>query len=490
MKVLTVDLGASSGRVMVVTYQSNKLSVEEINRFSHTIQEVGDNLKWDIDYISKNVIEGVKLALKKYNDIASIGIDTWGCDYCYVDNKGSLVRAPFSYRDVRTTRASEEVLKIYSKTELYKKFGMQFLPFNSIFQIYDDFHNQGTPMINDYTLLMMADYLAFLLTGERRLEVTNASTMSLFLLPEFTLSYKHLQTLEIPNNIFPKLIKPGQKYGNLKKEFIPSGNKINIPVIAVCSHDTSSAILGTNVMEGDAYISSGTWSLVGTESNKPIINDEMCKYNLTNELGYQNKYNILKNTMGMFLVNNIRQEWKYRKQEVKVEQITQLVKNSPEINSYFDPDHELFQTPFNMSYKMIKYLKNTSQTIPIFKGQWLSMIYMSMACKYRTIIEEIEKVSKRKINSIVICGGGNQAEVLNEFTANITKKIVKQGPKEATVIGNALAQLIALGEIKDEIEGRKIVATSFGGKTYIPDNSPIWEEKYKSFKKVLNKGDE
>lgn len=487
MKVLSIDLGASSGRTMVVHYENGLLYIEELNRFEHTIQDINGDLKWDIDFISTKVIEGIRLGLEKYDDISSIGIDTWGVDYCYVNNKGELVYSPFSYRDTRTNKSSEEVLKIYDYKSLYNEFGMQFLSFNSIFQLYDDYHHKNMPVINDYTLLMIPDYLAFLLTGEKRHEVTNASTMSLFSLPKFTLAYNHLQNLGIPYSIFPKLIKPGEVYGYLKGEFIPHGKKINIPVIAVCSHDTSSAVLGTNVTKGDVFISSGTWSLVGIESEKPIINEKMCQYNLTNELGYNSRFNILKNCMGMFLVNQIRNDWKEKNEDVRTSEISDLVNNAVPINSYFDPDAEIFQTPFNMTYKMVKYLKDTSQTVPVFKGQWLYMIYMSMACKYRQVIEQLEDVSNTELNSIVICGGGNQAEALNQFTANITKKIVKQGPKEATVIGNALAQLISLGSIEDDVEGREVVANSFGGNTYVPDDNPIWEEIYHEYLKIVKK---
>ena len=489
MKVLSIDLGASSGRTMVVTYENGLLSIEEINRFEHTILEIDNELKWDLSLISLKVKEGIKLAFDKYDDIASIGIDTWGCDYTYISDQGDLIRLPYSYRDRRNLKASKDVLKIYSYQDLYNLFGMQFLPFNSIYQIYDDFNNKNLSKDNSYTLLMIADYLAYLLTGSSRLEVTNASTMSLFTLPEFTLSSDVLIKLNIPSHIFPKLIKPGEIYGYLKEEYIPHGRKINIPVIAVCSHDTSSAILGTNVNKEDAYISSGTWSLVGVEEDKPIVNEKMCQYNLTNELGYNNKFNILKNVMGMFLVNQIRNDWKSSGEDIKTSEITTLVTSSKDIESYFDPDEEAFQTPFDMTNKMIKYLGDTKQAIPTSKGEWLKMIYLSMACKYRKVIEELEYVSNKKIHSIVICGGGNQAEILNQFTANITGKIVKQGPKEATVLGNALAQFISLGVIKDDVEGREIISHSFGGNIYYPDKDKIWKERYQSFLKIINKSE-
>lgn len=480
MRIITVDLGASSGRVIVAKVVEGKLVLEEMNRFYHSIIDHDGTLSWDIDFIYRNVKEGIDKALDLYQGISSIGIDTWGVDYVYLDKDDKLVRDPLSYRDPRVDKASEDVLSLISKEKLYARFGIQFLKFNTIFQLYDDFNHRKKEVRKAKTFLMLPDYLAYLLTGEKRLEITNASTTSLLDPKHLVLDEEVLKTLKIPATLFPPLINPGEKIG----DYVYKNKKY--PVRAVCSHDTASAILGTNIDKDAAYLSSGTWSLLGVELTSPLISEKCEKFNFTNELGYGQTFDFLKNIMGMFIVNNLRSDWKKEGRDVETKDISRLVKEAKDIPSYFDPDDERLSTPFDMEKKLISVLKATKQVIPSTQGEWLKLIYRSMACKYRFVLDRLSKTTNHEYRRIVICGGGNKAEALNQMSADITGCQVELGPDEATVVGNALAQLIAIKEVKNVAEGRKLIKASYPEKTYTPQNKEQSEKDYAAFLKILH----
>ncbi len=464
MKVIAVDLGATSGRVMTIAHENNIFSCKENLRFSNRVYaDESDYLCWDFKYLLSNVIEGINLSLKENDDIASIAIDTWGVDYGLIDNRGNLIHDPHCYRDHHSFDSQKQVLSKIPFPKIYSLTGIQNLHFNTIYQLAEeriDFKEVGS-------FLLIPDLIAYFLTGEKRLEESNASTTSLYDRSKEKMSEELLKLINVPERIFPKTIKPGQTYGYLKKEFLPDGYR-NVKIIACPTHDTASAVLGTNGVGDFAYISSGTWSLIGVELNAPLINEESLKYNFTNEIGYGNTIRFLKNTMGMFLMNEIRNDYKKHGIEIKISDIVPLVISAKDLNSVIDVNDAIFEEPGDMLKKLDTYLTQTRQEKPTTPGETLKLIYKSMAISYKKIISQLEKLTSRKISSILIVGGGNQAEILNQYLADECQIDVITGSSEATILGNALSQFIALGEIKDVNEGRRQISLSISSKTYHP----------------------
>lgn len=479
MRVLGIDVGATSGRVMVASLNKPVLNYEEIHRFNTALIKDDKEIRWDIELILKEIIFGINKAFSLYRDIQSIGIDTWGVDYCYIKPDGTLVDNPYSYRDARTHKAQKKVHEIIRKNDLYKLTGIQDIHFNTLYQLYDDFHRPIKRGKDSYRLLMIPDYIAYVLTGQVRLEITNASTMGLLDYRTHHLNEQILSMLNISQSIFPLIIKPGEKYGFLKKDYLSNGYD-SIPVIAVCSHDTASAVLATPIESDSIYISSGTWSLIGTLCDKALINETSYKHNFTNEIGYQEKITFLKNTMGMFIINEIRNEWKKKNEEVPLSSISKLIQDAPMIAKYIDVDDCYFEQPDHMLSKISYYLNQHNQSAPIFKGQWLRMIYLSMACKYKEIIDDLILLSGKGIKNIVISGGGSKASILNQYVSSITNLNVITGPIEATFIGNALVQYVALGLIEVN-DINNIIKSSFESNFYTPSEKEFYEDIYKEY---------
>lgn len=466
MKVIAVDLGATSGRVMTVSHDAHIFSYEEEHRFlNKTYTDKDGYLRWDFSYLFENVIEGIKKALLKHPDIESIGIDTWGVDYGLIKN-GKLINDPICYRDSHSFESQKELLNRVLFKDIYSIAGIQNVHFNTIYQLLADRTN-----FNDVdTFLMIPDLIAYFLTGVARLEETNASTTSLYDKREERISPILLKMINVPSRVFPSIIKAGAPYGSLKKEFLLEGIDKDIKVLATPTHDTASAVLGANGEGRFAYISSGTWSLIGTELDEPITNELARKYNFTNEIGYNNSVRFLKNTMGMFLINEIRNDYKLKGIPIEVSDIVPMVNSSKDMGYVLDVDDPIFEKPGDMLAKLDKYLTEHHLEKPLTPGETMKLIYRSMAFTYSRIINQLEEITSSKINSILVVGGGNQAKILNQYTADVCGIDVITGSSEATVMGNSLSQFIALKEIKDVQEGRRDIASSISTNVYHPMN--------------------
>lgn len=477
MKVISVDLGATSGRVMTVTHERNRFSYTENARFPNRVYKDKQGiLRWDFGYLFSNVTEGIRKALKENPDASSIGIDTWGVDYGFVKD-GKLLGDPVCYRDTGTFASQKELLARVPFERIYAIAGIQNLHFNTIYQLAGekrDYSEVGS-------FLMIPDLIAYFLTGEARLEECNASTTSLYDKKNKRMSKELLEAIGVPERIFPKLIFAGETYGNLKKEFKPEGFDREVPVVAVPTHDTASAVLGADGQGEFAYISSGTWSLIGTELKSPIINEESRKANFTNEIGYGSTVRFLKNTMGMFLINEARNDYEKHGQKIGVPDIVRLVQEAKDTDCYLDVDDPLFETPGDMLGKIRTYAARTRQEAPATPGETMKVIYRSMACRYKKILSDLEKLAQVCFSSILVVGGGNRAEILNQYTADTCGIDVVTGPSEATVLGNALAQFIALKEIPDVSQGRKDIAASLEERIYRPRDTGKAEEEYRKF---------
>lgn len=465
MKVIAIDLGATSGRVMTITHKNHHFSYQENSRFlNRTYTDENGYLHWDFPYLFENIKKGILTALSENPDAESISIDTWGVDYGIVRD-GKLLHDPYCYRDSHSFESQKKTLAKIPFSKIYSLTGIQNIHFNTIYQLAGD----PTEFLEGDTFLMMPDLIAYFLSGAKRLEETNASTTSLYLRKEGKISRELLHVIGVDESLFPPIIKPGETYGLLKKEFLPKGLNKDIKVIACGSHDTASAVLGANG-EGDfAYISSGTWSLIGTELQDPLMSEQCRLYNFTNEIGYNQTIRFLKNTMGMFIINEIRNDFKNKGIEISNKDIVPLVNMAKDVNATIDVNDPVFEKPGNMIAKMDKYLADTKQEKPTTLGEYMKLIYHSMAKNYKETISQLEELTNRKIHSILIVGGGNQAAILNQYLANACQIKVVTGASEATILGNAMAQFIALGEIPNAIEGRKDIAASISSKTYYPN---------------------
>lgn len=482
MKCISVDIGATSGRVMTVTFENGRFTYEEDKRFVNRIYQDGETLRWDFHLLLENIVSGIHEALKRHPDVVSLGIDTWAVDYGMLDREGRLLENPVCYRDTHTFQSRKELLKRMPFSEIYAIAGIQDLHFNTIYQLF----GRRERLSKADRILMIPDLIAFFLGGQKRTEYTNLSTTSLFDPVKGEISERLLEAIGISRKIFPEIIYPGESYGFLSRSVFPELRR-DIPILAAPTHDTASAVLGTDGFGEFAYLSSGTWSLIGTELDKPIISEESMKANFTNELGYDRTVRFLKNTMGMFVANEVRKNFMDLDDPIPVETIVPLVEAAPDLDVYIDPDDPSLETPGDMIHKINAYLERTGQRKLEDKGSFLRVIYQSMALNYRRALELLCRLRGKAFETLIIVGGGNQAEVLNRDTACATGLRVETGPIEATVLGNAMAQMIANGAIADKEEGRRYLRDSISVRTYLPKDRELWERKYRQFRKVTGK---
>lgn len=450
-KYLSIDIGASSGRMMLSVTNEKLIEFTELYRFSNHLVSEKETLYWDFDILMKNIYEGLSISFKKHPEIQSIGIDTWGCDYGLVGHDHQLLRNPICYRDSRTKGIESSVYKVISKNRLYEKTGIQYLHFNTIYQLAVDAKMKKSILNQTKYILMIPDLIAFHLTGEARVELTNLSTTNLYN-PIKRKIISEVDQLGIDINLFPSLIHPGEVYGTIQESISKSYAIPRVKVVAVCSHDTASSVLSISNKKL-AYISSGTWSLVGTVLEKPLMTAESQKENYTNEIGYQHSIRFLKNIMGLWIVNQCLETWKKEGRQYSFKDIEIMAVSNKQKTALIDPDHPMFEQPSNMVKKIQMFCEMTGQIVPLTPGEILTTIYRSMAHKYHYAINKLEKITGETYQRIVIIGGGGEINILNQMTADICQKTIIIGAKEATALGNAMVlwsedQNIAIDECK------------------------------------------
>jgi sugar (pentulose or hexulose) kinase len=483
---LSFDLGASSGRAIVTIKDEKNLEFDEIFRFKNQPYEKEGTLYWDFKYLFKNILEGLQLSFHKYPDIKAIGIDTWGVDYGLIDETGNLIRDPVCYRDLRSKKVEKDVQKIIGKTDLYKKTGIQYLHFNTIFQLaYDAKYNSELLKKAD-KMLLIPDLIAFFLTGHKRIELTNLSTTS-FYNPNKKEVIPEIKELGITPSLIPELINPGEEYGLIKKEISEKLGIPQIPVVAVCSHDTASAILSIPYKKPHIYISSGTWSLCGVLLNKPLTNELALKDNYTNEIGFKNSIRFLKNIMGLWIINECKGQWEKEGLVLTFTEMEQKALSSRPFQSFIDPDDPLFEPPGDMPNRIKYYCRKTGQNVPETVGEICRCIYQSLAFKYRYVIEKLEKIVKRHYKRIIIIGGGTKINLLNQMTASAVKKEVLIGLKEATIMGNALVLMLYSKDISTIHEGKELIKKFSGGKSFLPLQTEEYDKYYDQFCKIVER---
>ncbi|MCL4484206.1 MAG: rhamnulokinase [Bacteroidetes bacterium] len=484
---LAFDLGASSGRGMLGTISNQTLKLTEIHRFENRMVEIDNHFYWNIFSIFDELKTGLKKCIRDFGiQPDSIAIDTWGVDFAFIDRDGMIASLPFAYRDHRTDTAMEEFYKIIPKEELYLMTGIQLMQFNSLFQLFVN-HQTKTPQYETgKDLLFMPDALSYLFCGVKKNEFSIASTSQLLKPGKLAYEERLFKAMGVDLSIMQEIVLPGTLLGMIKPEVQKETGSRAIPVIAVASHDTASAIASVPASGKNwAYISSGTWSLMGIESDKPLISKEILNLNFTNEGGVEGTTRFLKNIMGMWLLQECRRVWS---QEVNYSwnEMVDLSTLAQPFKCLIDPDDTNFLNPADMPEAITNYCLKTGQTPPQSHGEFIRCIFESLAMKYRLTLDSIRSVISFPIEKVHIIGGGANNELLCQYSANALGLPVVAGPAEATAIGNILIQAKAMHSV-DSLEGiRTMVRNSFDTKTFEPQDPSLWETQLERFRKIVN----
>ena len=483
LNLAAIDLGASSGRVMLARFDGERLYLGEAHRFSNGPLRVGDHLHWD----ALRLFNGIKIGLSQAERIApisSLGLDTWGVDFALLDGNDQLTGNPFHYRDPHTNNLLELAFELVSRDEIFARTGIQFMQINSLYQL---MALKGSAGLGEAkTFLMIPDLFNFWLTGRKANEYSNATTTQIYNPSLKDYDREMLARLGLPTDIYPEVVAPGTRLGSLSPSVAEEINLPPIPVIAPACHDTGSAVAAVPMENQQAaYISSGTWSLVGVEVKEPVITPQSLAYNFTNEGGVDGTIRLLKNVTGMWLVQECRRIWASRGSDYSWEEITSLAENAPPFMNIIDPDHPDFLNPADMPAAIQNFCARAGQPVPVDEGTILRCIFESLSLKYRWVLERLEELLGYKLEVVHIIGGGSQNRLLCQLTADACGMPVVAGPVEATAVGNALVQAISLGYVNTLSEGRQLVARSFPLSEYQPQNTDSWAEPYAAFSKLI-----
>lgn len=485
-KVLSFDFGASSGRAMLASFENGKIEMTEIHRFSNDPVTVNGRMYWDVLRLFFEIKTGITKAVNA-GGFDAIGIDTWGVDFGLINKKGELIGNPFHYRDQRTKEIPERIFnEIISKEELYHRAGMQFMHFNTIYQLMYLKYNEPELLAQADKFLMMPDLFAYFLTGEMKEEASIASTSNLLNPNTKDWDFELIEKLGLDKKLFAPIVKSGSVYGYLSDGICAELGCKKVPVVAVCSHDTASAVAATPASTDDfVYISCGTWSLFGIESKTPFLSDEAYKADFTNEGGFEGTIRFLKNIMGLWLIQESRRQWRREGTEVGFDTLEKEALASEPFKCFINVDDPMFETAGNLPKRVLEFCEKTGQYVPKNRGEIMRCIYQSLAMKYKHTYNMLSDFTKRDYKSINILGGGIKDKLLCRLTADATGATVLAGPTEATVMGNIAVAFYALGEIADFKEIRKTVANSTDLKEYIPENTDEWNKAYEDYKKIL-----
>ena len=480
-----VDLGATSGRTIIGTLADGKVRLEELTRFPNNLIETGGHFYWDIYALYFEIIKGLKAAVRRGLQVESIGIDTWGVDFVCVGDDGALLRNPLSYRDPHTFGAMEEYFaNAVPKEDVYKATGIQFMNFNSLFQLYVMKRDGNTALKHAEKILFVPDALSWMLTGEEVCEYTIASTSQLLNPVTKELDARLLSSLGLGRDLFGRMVMPGTRIGTLTEEVQKMTGLGPVPVIAVAGHDTASAVAAVPAKdEHFAYLSSGTWSLMGIETKEPIINNVSYERNFTNEGGVEGTTRFLKNICGMWLLERCRKEWGDDAPADYGVLLSEAMK-VPAFQSLINPDNPVFANPADMQGAIKEYCRATGQHVPEGYAEICRCIFESLALRYRQVAGYLKEMATFPIDTLHIIGGGSLNEYLNQFTANATGLTVLAGPQECTALGNIMLQAKAAGAVGGIFDMRRIIAESVTMKRYEPQDKALWDEAYEKFKEL------
>lgn len=486
---LAVDLGAESGRVMAGIWNGSKLRVEEVNRFPNGAVALGDSIRWDVLRLWSEIQDGLALAGKQFGkQIVSVGADTWGVDFVLLNKQDELLGQPYHYRDARTHGALERTFKKVARAEIFAQTGIQFMQFNSLYQLIA--WKEHSPEILDAadTLLFMPDFLHWAMCGAKSVEFTNATT-SQFVHPlKRNWSLPLLRKLDLPTHFLPKIVPPGTTLGVIRQSLAQRTGLAGVKVVAPTTHDTASAVAGVPTDHTGranwAYISSGTWSLMGAEVQKAALSQRALELNMTNEGGIDGTYRLLKNIMGLWLVQQCKRSFDTAGRKYDYAQLATMAAKARPLRSIINLNDPRFLNPPDMPKAIQKFCRETKQPIPKTDGELVRCAYESLALKYREVLGSLEELTGEQIEVIHIVGGGSQSQLLNQFTADACQRPVVAGPVEATAMGNLLTQVRADGELGSLAEMRKVVRASSQVRHYEP---AAWNEAADRFAEFKNR---
>jgi rhamnulokinase len=477
---LAIDLGAESGRTIVGTLKNGGLSLAETHRFSNAPVQLPDGLHWDVLHLWSDIQAGIFASAAKYS-LASLALDTWGVDFALLDRNGALLGNPFHYRDVRTDGMLEEAFCRVPREQIFAQTGIQFMQINTLYQLLAMTFQKSPQLDIAQTFLTIPDLFNYWLSGKICCEFTNATTTQCFDPLRRSWALPLLEVLGIPTRILPPICEPGTILGKLAVDDLrlSVSKSARVSVIAPACHDTGSAVVAVPAENKDfAWLSSGTWSIMGCEADVPGMDERALAYNFTNEGGVFGTWRLSKNIMGLWLVQECHREW-----NMSYDELTRLAAEATPFLAVIDPDDASFFHPGDMPKKIRAFCAKTQQAIPQTKGEIIRVALESLALKYRFVLERTEALTGKHLAPLHIIGGGTKNKLLNQFTANSIGRTVMTGPVEATAIGNILMQAITLGHLANLSEARAVVRQSFSPEIYQPDQRGGWDDAYEKLLK-------
>lgn len=483
---LAVDLGAGSGRVLAGEFDGNRIELHELNRFDNIGLQLPSGVHCNIPQLYQNILEGLRIAADTYGDsVISIGIDTWGVDYGLFDKDGRLMGLPYNYRDSRTDGMMEKAFEKVSNEEIYKKTGVPSLFFNSLYQLLSEVESRSPALENAEDMLFIPDMLGYWLTGNKTQERSFASTTQLYNPTKKDWDYELIEKLGLPKHLFKKITDPGTVLGGLRDKVAERTGLKDVNVITVASHDTASAVAAVpSQAETPAYLSSGTWSLLGLELPEPVITEQSLADGFTNEIGANDTVRFLKNICGLWLIQETKRYWRAGGEDVPYSKMASFATEAEPFRSLINPDDPRFIEAGRMPEKIQAFCHESGQPIPETKGEIIRCIYESLALRYAVVWKKLIQYTDHKPTTLHIVGGGCQDKLLNQFAANSIGVKVAACPVEATGLGNILVQMLANGEINNISEGRAIVLNSSLVEIFEPEDQVPWTEAKARFESI------
>ena len=484
---LAFDIGATSGRSILGTLENGRLQIKELTRFPNQMLQIGDHFHWNIYSLFEHMKAGLVAAKCEDVEISSIGIDTWGVDFALLAEDGTILGAPYAYRDPHTIGVPDKFFAIVPREKVYDLTGIQVMNFNSLYQLFALKQANNSLLEATSEILFMPDALSYLLTGNKVVEYTIASTSQILNPRTKQFDSQLIKAAGVSPSILGEIVMPGHLIGTVRNDIAEESELGEVKVIAVAGHDTASAVAAVPAEnERFAYLSSGTWSLMGIEVKVPIINKETFELNFTNEGGIEGTTRFLKNITGMWLLEQCLKEWKKEGITYAYEKLVHMAESVPAFQSLIDPDHISFANPACMTKAITDYCVTTGQKAPENHAEFVRCIFESLSLKYRYVLGKINKLAPFSIEKLHVIGGGSKNPLLNQWTANAIGIPVVAGPSEATAIGNIMIQAKAAGCVDSLEEMRKIIRYSIPMEEFSPENKGEWENAYLKFLKITN----
>jgi sugar (pentulose or hexulose) kinase len=474
---LAVDLGAESGRALAGRFDGRVLTLEEIRRFDNTPFREGASLHWDVDRLWTEI----RASLSGASDLASLGVDTWGCDYALLDEHGELAGRPWHYRDPRTTGVMDATLARLGASRVYGVTGIQFLPFNTLFQLVASVRDEPEVIRRARSFVTMPDLFNYRLTGRIACEYTNATTSQCVDAARRAWAVSLIEEAGLPSRLFGPIVEAGTVLGDLKAGLTPRP----AAVVAPACHDTGSAVAAVRTGKSAAYLSSGTWSLLGVELDRPLVSEDARASNFTNEGGVYGTTRFLKNIAGLWLLQACRRDWAVEGHTHEYADLVAAAAGMPSCGAFVDPDDPSLLNPRHMPDAIAAYCRRTGQEPPAGPAATSRAIFESLALKYRVVLESLEALTGRTLDVIRVIGGGSRNRLLNQLTADVTGRTVIAGPVEATALGNIAVQLVATGRVASIDDARDVIDRSFPADRFEPADSGRWDAPYRRFRQYL-----